>query len=527
VTHYGHDVEFGVFITPSSQHAEAAVELAILADRYGLDLVSFQDHPYQARFLDTWTLLSFVAARTSRVRLTPNVLNLPLRTPAIVARAAASLDILSGGRAELGIGAGAFWDGIEAMGGRRLSPGQSVDALEEAIDVIRALWDVEQPQKARFEGSYYHLGGAARGPAPLHDIGIWVGAYKPRMLNLTGRKADGWLPSLPYLKPGDLAAGNAAIDEAATEAGRDPAEIRRLLNVSGSFSSTDSGPLDGPPAQWVEELTRLALEYGIGTFILMADDADALETFAAEVAPAVREQVAAERSREGAPGERVEAGGGTEVTTQPANGLSDYDRLGVTPTPDDGTRVSATSAWDESTRPHRPESGPEVTYSRRGRLVGQHLIDVHDMLRTELSDLRDILAKVRDGALSAGEARSALNEMALRQNDWTLGAFCSRYCAVVAQHHGLEDDAIFPHLARSDPRLAPVIERLTEEHLVIHDAIQEVDRALVDHINRPDDFDGLQAAIDFLTDALLSHLSYEEDEIVEPLARLGFYSGQL
>jgi hemerythrin-like domain-containing protein len=206
---------------------------------------------------------------------------------------------------------------------------------------------------------------------------------------------------------------------------------------------------------------------------------------------------------------------------------SEYDRLGVRPTPDPGVRLSATVPWDESTRPHRPESGPGVEYSRRGRLVGQHLVEVHDMLRTELIELREILAQVRDGAVSAGSARSALNEMALRQNDWTLGAFCSRYCGAVAQHHGLEDDAVFPHLVRSDRSLEPVIARLTDEHLVIHDAIQAVDRALVGHINHPDDYSPIQSAIDALTDSLLSHLSYEEHEIVEPLARLGFYPGQV
>src|SRR5665213_3132388 len=227
VSDYGHELQFGVFITPNAQTADTVVELAVLADRAGLDLVTFQDHPYQARFLDTSTLLPFVAAATKRVRLAANVLNLPLRSPAVVARAVASLDILSGGRSELGIGAGAFWDGIEAMGGRRLSPGQSVDALEEAIDVIRAIWAVDQPGNARADGTYYSLEGAARGPAPLHDVGIWLGAYKPRMLNLTGRKAGGWLPSLPYLQEGDLARGNAAIDEAAVSVGRDPSEIRR------------------------------------------------------------------------------------------------------------------------------------------------------------------------------------------------------------------------------------------------------------------------------------------------------------
>src|SRR5262245_44270898 len=152
---YGHELQFGVFITPAAGSADQVVALAELADRSGLDLVTFQDHPYQPRFLDSWTLLSFVAARTARVRLSPNVLNLPLRPPAVVARAVASLDILSGGRAELALGAGAYWDAMEAMGARRLSPGQSVDALEEAIDVIRELWDVEQPAKAKTDGEYY------------------------------------------------------------------------------------------------------------------------------------------------------------------------------------------------------------------------------------------------------------------------------------------------------------------------------------------------------------------------------------
>ena len=122
---YGHALQFGVFITPTATGARAVVDLAVVADASGLDLVTFQDHPYQARFLDTWTLLSVVAARTSRVHLAPNVLNLPLRPPAVVARAAASLDILSGGRFELGIGAGAFWDGIEAMGGPRRTPARA------------------------------------------------------------------------------------------------------------------------------------------------------------------------------------------------------------------------------------------------------------------------------------------------------------------------------------------------------------------------------------------------------------------
>ncbi len=194
---YGHELEFGVFITPSAGDAASVVETAQLADGAGLDLVSFQDHPYQPRFLDTWTLISFLAAETGRVKLVPNVLSLPLRQPAVVARSVASLDILSGGRIELGIGAGAFWEAIEAMGGRRLTPGQGVDALGEAVEIIRGDRDAGRGDGVTFEGEHYRLKGAKRGPAPAHDVGIWIGAYKPRMLALTGRAADGWLPSVP------------------------------------------------------------------------------------------------------------------------------------------------------------------------------------------------------------------------------------------------------------------------------------------------------------------------------------------
>ncbi|MGK2954718.1 MAG: hemerythrin domain-containing protein [Solirubrobacterales bacterium] len=213
-----------------------------------------------------------------------------------------------------------------------------------------------------------------------------------------------------------------------------------------------------------------------------------------------------------------------DPATDPEN---EYSRLGVTPTPDSGERLGDSMPWNEDDRPHRAESGPDVEYSTQGKMVGQHLIDVHDHLREELTELRKVVAQVRDGYVTAGDARSKLNQMAMRQNDWTLGAFCSRYCNAVTQHHTLEDVSVFPHLAEAEPTLEPVIDRLTVEHHAIHDAIEEVDSALVHHINNPGEFDRLQAAIDALTDTLLSHLSYEEYELVEPLARVGFQPGQV
>jgi alkanesulfonate monooxygenase SsuD/methylene tetrahydromethanopterin reductase-like flavin-dependent oxidoreductase (luciferase family) len=292
---YGHDLIFGSFITPTNSAPQQVVQLARASEQAGLDLVTFQDHPYQPRFLDTWTLLSYVAARTQRVRLAADVTNLPLRPPAVLARAAASLDLLTGGRFELTLGAGAFWDAIEAMGGRRLDPGQAVQALSEAIDIIHGIWDVENRSPLRVEGAFYRVNGAKRGPAPAHEIAIWLGAYNPRMLRLVGRKADGWLPSLGRISVEELPHANAVIDEAARKAGRDPAAIRRLLNIGGRFGSPSDRLLSGTPEQWVDQLAVLTLEHGFSAYIVMGDDAGMIARFAQEVAPALREIVAGER----------------------------------------------------------------------------------------------------------------------------------------------------------------------------------------------------------------------------------------
>src|SRR5256885_443197 len=168
---YRQPVRFGVFVTPEA--TERPLQMAALADELGYEVVGVQDHPYQRRFFDTWTLLTAIA------------------------------------------------------------------------------------------------------------IGMWLGAYKARLLSVVGRLADGWVPSLGYFKPADLLEGNRRIDEAATAAGRDPRSIRRLLN---------SGYLDA------ETLVSLVVDYGMDTF-LVSDDPDEMRTFATEVAPKVREEVESRRSR--------------------------------------------------------------------------------------------------------------------------------------------------------------------------------------------------------------------------------------
>jgi len=294
---YGRPVEFGYFPEPAVAGVPRLFDEVALAERVGLDLVGIQDHPYQWRYLDTLTLLANLAARTTRVRLFPDVANLPLRPPAMLAKAAASIDVLSGGRFEVGLGAGGFWDAIEAMGGPRRAPGEAVEAFEDAIAIMRLMWSGER--SVRYEGRHYRVRGVHPGPPPPHPIGIWVGASGPRMLGLIGRLADGWLPSSPYVPPGELPGRQARIDEAAVAAGREPAAIRRAYNVSGRITARGGGFLDGPPEQWVEELAELVLERGMDTFILWAADpvAEQLERFAGEVVPAVRDAVAAARGR--------------------------------------------------------------------------------------------------------------------------------------------------------------------------------------------------------------------------------------
>ncbi len=360
---YGHDITFGTFITPGAGDPAQVVTLAQLSEDVGFDLVTFQDHPYNSGFLDTWTLMAYVAAATTRIHIAPNVLNLALRPPAVLARAAASLDLLSGGRFELGLGSGAFWDGIEAMGGGRLTAGEAVSALEEAMGIIRALWDTSTPSGVRLEGTRYQIRGAQAGTRA-----------RPRHRHLAGRLqaadaahhgptlADGWLPSLPYLKAGDLARGNATIDAAAVDAGRAPRDVRRLLNVSGRIASSASGLLQGPVSQWVEELSTLAIEDGIGTFIVMGDDPAVMER--------TRRGGRARRSGSRSPDARLEAASTPVAPVAcPCPSRSSPRRhrrprperrpLGVTPTPDDGIRLSKLMRWDERDTTERATARPD------------------------------------------------------------------------------------------------------------------------------------------------------------------------
>jgi alkanesulfonate monooxygenase SsuD/methylene tetrahydromethanopterin reductase-like flavin-dependent oxidoreductase (luciferase family) len=285
-------IHFGGNVDPTANDPRWPFQLTRAIEQAGLDYIGIQDHPYNASFLDTWVLIATLLQATERVHIFPNVTNLPLRPPAMLAKAAATLDVLSGGRVELGLGAGAFREGIEAMGGPGRSKGESIEALEEAAQVIKAFWS--GIRAVRFAGKHYTIKGARPGPQPAHPIGLWLGTYGPRALNLTGRLADGWLPSSSYAPPERLPEMQQRVTDAALAAGRQPQAIRRLYNVMGLITD---GPVQGlfigPVEYWVDELTRLAVEIGMDTFIYWpADDRlRQMERFAAEVVPAVREQV--------------------------------------------------------------------------------------------------------------------------------------------------------------------------------------------------------------------------------------------
>ncbi|WP_053203560.1 LLM class flavin-dependent oxidoreductase [Jiangella muralis] len=277
-------VSFGYFLVPDA--SEPLLETAVLAESLGFEYAGIQDHPYQRRFADTIALSSAILTATSTLRVFPDVACLPLRPPGVLAKTAASLDVLSGGRFELGLGAGAFWDAIEGYGGVRRTPGEALAALGEAIEVIRLLWSGERG--LRFEGDHYHLRGVHSGPLPAHDIGIWVGAYGPRALALTGRLADGWVPSINADVLRRLPELNDRVDGAAVAAGRDPSAVRRVFNVGGAITDgVSEGYLAGPVSQWIDELSVLVTEHRADVLVFGGPPGQ-LRTFAEEVMPALR-----------------------------------------------------------------------------------------------------------------------------------------------------------------------------------------------------------------------------------------------
>ncbi len=299
---YGRPIEFGIFLDPAAAQSATVLDTIALIDELGFDWIGIQDHPYNRAQLDAMTLIGMGLARTQHVRFFPDVATLSMRPPTMLANQAVTLDLLGNGRFELGLGSGAYWDAIAAMGFPRRSPGEAYASMDEAIDILRAAFD--GARSVDHDGAIYQVHGWRPGPAPAHRIGIWLGVLGPRALGLTGRKADGWVPSLAYVPPTAARLAMEKIDAAATSAGRNPADIRRVYNIWGGFTDALPTPIDetsgefsGSPAAWTAFLTHLATSVGFDTFLFgVPSDPALIQLIASEIVPAMREKVGNVRS---------------------------------------------------------------------------------------------------------------------------------------------------------------------------------------------------------------------------------------
>lgn len=284
-------LQFGVNVSTSADDGADPVGDARRAEELGFDFVSSSDHPGgSSPSFETWTMLSWIAASTSRIRIATRVLGVPYRPPPLVAKMAATLDRLSGGRLILGLGGGSGDDEFRMFGLGVPSPREKTEGLEEAVTIIRGLWS--EP-RFTFDGRRYHTDGAELEPKPDRRIPIWLGTFAPRALAVTGRLADGWIPSLGYAPPDEVVVMRERVLQAARDAGRDPSEITCAYNVEvrvDGGAGDDPSVVSGTPEQVSERLADF-VELGFSALNFMPsgpDYGEQVERLAGEVIPAVR-----------------------------------------------------------------------------------------------------------------------------------------------------------------------------------------------------------------------------------------------
>ena len=302
---------FGISITPYSNNIDAIFKLAKLADESRLDIIGIQDHPYNGSFFDTWTLISALASSTRRIRYFHDVSDLPMRQPAVLAKSVATLDIITKGRIELGLGAGGFWDAIQSWGGTRRTPSEAVEAYVEALQVIRLIWNYGKGRgRVSYPGKYYRLENAQVGPSPYHQISIWTGAFGPRMMDVIGRLSDGWVsPLSTYTSNDETKTRQRQIDESAKKNSRSPQSIRRIAQLVGvideqersdksekkPFFIHEKSPFVGSVSSWADWLVSSYKDLGLDTFIFWpsveGDEEAQVRIFAEQVVPKVKESL--------------------------------------------------------------------------------------------------------------------------------------------------------------------------------------------------------------------------------------------
>ncbi|GAA0990583.1 LLM class flavin-dependent oxidoreductase [Acrocarpospora macrocephala] len=285
-------LQFGLNVSTSAAPGADPVADSRRAEELGFDFVSASDHPCGPNpTFETWTMLSWIAAATSRIRVATRVLGVPYRPPAMVAKMAESLDRLSGGRLILGLGGGYSDDEFRAFGLRvPSSPRDKIDGLEEAILVTRGLWS---QQRFSYEGRIHRTEEADLEPKPEHHIPIWLGTFGNRALALTGRLADGWIPSLGFAPPDQIAQMRDRVLSAAEAAGRDPGQVTCALNISiqvGGAPDPDPDVVSGAADEVVERLlTFCKLGFTAMNFMTVGPDpVGQAERLAREIVPMVR-----------------------------------------------------------------------------------------------------------------------------------------------------------------------------------------------------------------------------------------------
>jgi alkanesulfonate monooxygenase SsuD/methylene tetrahydromethanopterin reductase-like flavin-dependent oxidoreductase (luciferase family) len=282
---------FGISLSTSAAPGADPVADARAAEEAGFDFVSASDHPGGTHpSYETWTLLTWIAAATTRVMVMPKVLGVPFRAPALVAKAAESLDRLSSGRLLLGLGGGFDDSEFRALGLPVRTPGEKIRGLEDAMHIIYGMW--REPGFTH-TGTIYRTEGAQLEPKPEHRIPVWLGTFGPRALELTGRLADGWIPSRGYVPDQAVADMRERVAAAAMQAGRDPAAITYALNTEVTIDDRnghDADQFTGPPAKIAESVHHYA-ELGFTAFNFLpagGDPAGQVRRLATEVLPAVR-----------------------------------------------------------------------------------------------------------------------------------------------------------------------------------------------------------------------------------------------
>jgi probable F420-dependent oxidoreductase len=278
------------------EDAQALVDLASRAEELGFDSVWVHDHVFNVGhvfdriggkpYYEPLTLLSFVAARTRRVRLGTSVLVLPYHNPIRLAKTAATLDVLSGGRLILGVGVGLIEKEISAMGSPFAERGAFTD---EAIAVMRSLWTEDEPS---FDGKYHRFAGMKFSPKPLQkpSIPVVIGGVSRAAIRRAARLGDGWQPL--GLSPEALGQGIALLRTEAQACGRDVSKIPVSIAMSLGVSTTRRYALGKDPAEVINNAKAYA-SLGVQTLVISANTSDptearsALEMIAREVLTAI------------------------------------------------------------------------------------------------------------------------------------------------------------------------------------------------------------------------------------------------